>query len=76
MRLKTFAAFTAPAIILMAGLLIVPLITTLVWSFQNVPVGQPGVFNGIANYVEIFTDRRFGRDAAFTITYAIVMTIA
>jgi ABC-type sugar transport system permease subunit len=34
MRLKTFAAFTAPAIILMAGLLIVPLITTLVWSFQ------------------------------------------
>ena len=76
MRLKTFAAFTAPAIILMAGLLIVPLITTLVWSFQNVPVGQPGVFTGIANYVEIFTDRRFGRDAAFTITYAIVMTIA
>ncbi|NIJ05150.1 carbohydrate ABC transporter permease [Frigoribacterium faeni] len=76
MKAKEFAAFTAPAVVLMGGLLIVPLVTTVVWSFQNVPVGQPGVFNGLDNYVEIFSDERFGRVAAFTVGYTLVVTAA
>jgi ABC-type sugar transport system permease subunit len=76
MKLKQFVAFSAPAIVLMAGLLLVPLITTLVWSVQNVPVGQPGVFNGLANYREIFSSPRFGDAAAFTVVYTIAITIA
>lgn len=74
MRLKQFAMFSAPAIILMVGLLIVPLVMTLVWSFQNVPVGQPGTFNGLSNYAEIFTSPRFRRAAMFTVGFTLVLT--
>jgi ABC-type sugar transport system permease subunit len=74
MKLRQFAGFSAPAIILMVGLLVIPLAATLTWSFQNVPVGQPGVFNGVANYVEMFTSARFGEAAAFTIVYTLVVT--
>jgi ABC-type sugar transport system permease subunit len=75
MKLKQFAGFSAPAIVLMVGLLVIPLGATLTWSFQNVPVGQPGVFNGLANYAEIFTSPRFGEAAGFTIVYTLVITV-
>ncbi|MFL0410926.1 carbohydrate ABC transporter permease [Microbacterium paludicola] len=74
MRLKQFALFSGPAIVLMAGLLIVPLVMTIVWSFQNVPVGQPGVFNGIDNYVEIFSSPRFLNAALFTVVFTLILT--
>lgn len=74
MRLKQFALFSGPAIVLMAGLLIVPLVMTIVWSFQNVPVGQPGVFNGIDNYVEIFSSPRFLNAAVFTVVFTLILT--
>jgi N,N'-diacetylchitobiose transport system permease protein len=73
-RLKQFALFSGPAIVLMAGLLIVPLVMTIVWSFQNVPVGQPGVFNGIDNYVEIFSSPRFLNAAVFTVVFTLILT--
>jgi N,N'-diacetylchitobiose transport system permease protein len=73
-RLKQFALFSGPAIVLMAGLLIVPLVMTIVWSFQNVPVGQPGVFNGIDNYVEIFSSPRFLNAALFTVVFTLILT--
>ena len=76
MKLKHFVAFSAPALVLMLGLLLVPLVTTLIWSFQNVPVGQPGVFNGLANYFEIFSSPRFGDATMFTIGFTIVVTLA
>lgn len=74
MRLKQFALFSGPAIVLMAGLLIVPLVMTIVWSFQNVPVGQPGVFNGIDNYLEIFSSPRFLNAAVFTVAFTLILT--
>jgi len=73
-RLKQFALFSGPAIVLMAGLLIVPLVMTIVWSFQNVPVGQPGVFNGIDNYLEIFSSPRFLNAAVFTVAFTLILT--
>ena len=74
MRLKHFALFAGPAILLMTCLLIVPLVMTFAWSFQNVPVGQPGTFNGIDNYLEIFSSPRFGNAAAFTVVFTLVLT--
>lgn len=74
MRLKQFALFSGPAIVLMAGLLIVPLVMTIVWSFQNVPVGQPGVFNGIDNYLEIFSSPRFLNATVFTVAFTLILT--
>jgi len=73
-RLKHFALFAGPAILLMTCLLIVPLVMTFAWSFQNVPVGQPGTFNGIDNYLEIFSSPRFGNAAAFTVVFTLVLT--
>nr|WP_240897893.1 sugar ABC transporter permease [Kineococcus vitellinus] len=58
----------------MAGLLLVPLVTTVVWSFQNVPVGRPGTFTGLSNYSELLSSTRFRGAAAFTVGYALVAT--
>ncbi|KAB8164511.1 ABC transporter permease subunit [Streptomyces sp. 3MP-14] len=74
MRPRTFFALSGPAIALMAALLIAPLIATLTWSFQNVPVGQSGTFVGLDNYRQLLTSPRFGRAAAFTVAFALVIT--
>jgi len=74
MRTRTFFALSSPAIGLMVALLVVPLIATLDWSFQNIPVGEPGVFNGLANYRELLTSPRFIQAAEFTIGFALVVT--
>ncbi|WP_432565355.1 carbohydrate ABC transporter permease [Kineococcus sp. SYSU DK003] len=75
MRRKDFLTLAGPAVVLMAALLLVPLVTTVVWSFQNVPVGQPGTFNGLANYTELLTSPRFGNAAVFTVGFALVATV-
>lgn len=74
MRVKTFLALSLPALGLMAALLIVPLVATLTWSFQNVPVGEPGTFIGFGNYSELFGSPRFLDAAVFTIGFALVIT--
>lgn len=61
--------------ILMGALLVVPLGATLIWSFQNVPVGQPGVFNGLENFREVLSSPRFQGAARFTIGFAIILTL-
>ena len=74
MRRKDFLLMSGPAVLLMAGLLLVPLVTTVVWSFQNVPVGRPGTFTGLSNYAELLSSTRFRGAAAFTVGYALVAT--
>ncbi len=74
MRTRTFFALSWPAIALMAVLLVVPLIATIQWSFQNVPVGEAGTFNGLANYRELFNSPRFIEAAKFTVGFALVAT--
>lgn len=75
MRTRTFFALSWPAIAVMAGLLIVPLTLTFIWSFQNVPVGQPGVFIGLDNYREILGNKRFWDAAGFTVGIAIMLMV-
>ena len=74
MRRQDFLTLAGPAVVLMAALLLVPLGTTLVWSFQNVPVGQPGTFTGLANYRDLLGSPRFRDAAAFTVGFAVVAT--
>ena len=74
MRRKDFLLLSGPAVLLMAALLLVPLVTTVVWSFQNVPVGRPGTFTGLSNYSELLSSTRFRGAAAFTVGYALVAT--
>lgn len=75
MRVRTFFALSGPAIGLMAALLVVPLIATIQWSFQNVPVGEVGTFNGLSNYRELLTSPRFIEAAKFTVGFALVATL-
>jgi N,N'-diacetylchitobiose transport system permease protein len=75
MRSRTFVALSAPAVGLMTLLLVVPLFATLVWSFQNVPVGQPGTWTGLANYTELVGSARFRSAAVFTVGFAVAATV-
>ena len=75
MRRSDFLVLASPAILLMSALLVVPLASTIAWSFQNVPVGQPGTFNGLANYRELLSSDRFRGAAAFTVGFALVATV-
>ncbi|GMA30906.1 carbohydrate ABC transporter permease [Litorihabitans aurantiacus] len=74
MRRRQFLLFSAPAVLLMAGLLIVPLVMTLVWSFQNVPLGSAGTFNGGANFAEVLGNPRFRSAATFTVVFTVILT--
>lgn len=74
MRTRTFFALSSPAIALMTALLVVPLIATVTWSFQNVPVGQPGTWVGLANFRELLASPRFLEATAFTVVFAVVVT--
>lgn len=75
MRARTFFALSGPAVGLMTLLLVVPLFATLVWSFQNVPVGKPGTWTGLANYTELISSSRFRGAAVFTVGFAIAATV-
>jgi len=74
-RRKDFLVLASPAVLLMAALLLVPLVTTVVWSFQNVPVGRPGTFTGWSNYADLLTSPRFRSAGAFTVGYALTATV-
>jgi N,N'-diacetylchitobiose transport system permease protein len=74
-RRKEFLTLSGPTVLLMAALLLVPLVTTVVWSFQNVPVGQPGTFTGFSNYGELLSSSRFLHAGAFTVGYAVAATV-
>jgi alpha-glucoside transport system permease protein len=50
-------AFLAPALILLAGILLYPMVYTVVRSlFRDDAGGTSGAFAGLANYSSIFTD--------------------
>ncbi len=75
MRARTFFALSGPAVGLMTMLLVVPLFATLVWSFQNVPVGKPGTWIGLTNYTELVSSSRFRGAAVFTVGFAVAATV-
>lgn len=74
MRRREFVLLIAPSVIVMFGLLVVPLYRTIVWSFQEVEYGAPGVFVGLQNYTAALTDPRFLRAVAFTVGLTVAVT--
>jgi ABC-type sugar transport system permease subunit len=76
MRKREFALLVAPSMIVMFGLLVIPLYRTIVWSFQEVQYGSPGVFVGLQNYSAALTDPRFLRAVAFTVGLTLIVTAA
>ena len=76
MRRREFALLVAPSMIVMFGLLLVPLIRTVQWSFQEVEYGAEGTFVGLQNYATALSDPRFLRAVAFTVVLTIIVTLA
>ena len=74
MRRREFALLVGPSMIVMFGLLLLPLVRTVQWSFQDVQYGEAGVFVGLQNYVTALTDARFGRAVAFTVILTLLVT--
>ncbi len=74
MRRREFTLLIGPSVLVMFGLLVVPLIRTVQWSFQQVSYGTPGVFVGLSNYTQALTDPRFGRAVFFTVFLTLVVT--
>ncbi|WP_299036755.1 carbohydrate ABC transporter permease [uncultured Pseudokineococcus sp.] len=72
MRRREYLYLVAPSVLVMFGLLVIPLVRTIQWSFERVRYGSPGTFVGLDNYRDALTDPRFGSAVAFTV----VVTIA
>ncbi|MBD8207412.1 sugar ABC transporter permease [Microbacterium sp. CFBP 8790] len=75
MKAREFWLLFAPSLIIMAGLLVVPLVRTVQWSFESVRYGSPGTFVGLQNFADALTDPRFGKAVLFTVTVTVVTTV-
>ena len=56
MTRREFAIFSAPSMILMVALMVIPLIVTIVLSFCTFTLGELPQFVGLSNYVNLFTN--------------------
>ncbi|MDF2491988.1 MAG: hypothetical protein K0Q58_566 [Microbacterium sp.] len=74
MKAREFWLLFAPSFVVMAGLLVVPLVRTIQWSFESVRYGSPGTFVGLANFADALTDVRFGKAALFTVVVTVITT--
>lgn len=75
MRRRDLFIGAGPTLAVMVLLLGVPLIYTIVWSFQSVEFGTPGEWIGLGNYARVLQDAEFQSAVAFTVGYAIASTI-
>lgn len=75
MKAREFWLLFAPSLVIMAGLLVVPLVRTVQWSFESVRYGSPGTFVGLQNFADALTDPRFGKAVLFTVTVTVVTTV-
>ncbi|MET3291778.1 UNVERIFIED_CONTAM: multiple sugar transport system permease protein [Brevibacillus sp. OAP136] len=64
----------APAIIIVFGIVIYPLVQTFLYSLEDIDLsaGKTGAFVGIANYVETLSDRAFWESLGRTAYFAAV----
>ncbi|PDQ36218.1 MAG: hypothetical protein B5766_02045 [Candidatus Lumbricidophila eiseniae] len=67
MKAREFWLLFAPSLLVMGGLLVIPLVRTVQWSFESVHYGSPGSFVGLENFATALTDPRFGRAVLFTL---------
>src|SRR6218665_2261623 len=67
MKAREFWLLFAPSLLVMGGLLVIPLVRTVQWSFEGVHYGSPGSFVGLEKFATALTDPRFGRAVLFTL---------
>ena len=61
--------FLAPAILMLAFVLLVPFVQAIILSFYNKPIGAPATYAGIENYVATLTDPAFWTAAKNTFVF-------
>jgi multiple sugar transport system permease protein len=62
----------APGLALFAGLLWLPILATLYFSFTDYGILQSPTYTGLKNYAELFSDRIFQRAVAYTVGLLLV----
>lgn len=75
MRRRDFLIGIGPTLLVMVALLLIPLVYSLVWSFQKVEYGSSGTWIGLGNYTRVLNDPTFRTSVAFTVGFAIVHTL-
>ncbi len=71
MKRRTFYMFMSPSLLVMLTLMVFPLLTSI-WlsmqfmTFRNINAPE---FVGLANYLEVFDDRKFWQAFSFTVTF-------
>ncbi len=71
-------AFLAPAILLLSFVLLFPFVQAVILSFYDKPIGAPGTFSGLANYIDTLVDPQFWHSALNTfyfVFFSIVMKL-
>ena len=69
--------FIAPAFVLFTAFLIVPTLSSFYYSFTSWDGISPNInFNGLNNYIEIFTSARFGNALKNTALLTVVISIS
>jgi len=71
-RRKEFLFLVGPSAFIMTALLVVPLVQTLIWSFQNITYGQEGVWTGLSNYTQVLGDGQFRQAVLFTVGLTLI----
>lgn len=74
MKPREFWLLFFPSLLVMGGLLVVPLVRTIQWSFEEVHYGTPGTFVGLDNFIHALSDPRFGKAVLFTVTVTVIAT--
>jgi raffinose/stachyose/melibiose transport system permease protein len=70
---RAIAIFLAPALVVYLGVIVVPVVWSLVYSFFK---GTPALgfqFVGLANFTHLWTDHTVRQTLVFTIKYAVVL---
>lgn len=72
---KTYLAMLVPAFILFTGLLMVPFLTGLFYTFTNFKGYGDWRWIGLSNYISLFQDNVIWQSYWFTFKYALVATV-
>ncbi len=72
---RRYYLFAAPALILIAGVIIFPWVFTLVMSLMEFKVGGSAEFVGGANFAKLFADARFGESVLRTFWFTILAVV-
>jgi multiple sugar transport system permease protein len=72
---RRYYLFAAPALVLMAGVIIFPWVFTLVMSLMEFKVGGSVDFVGSANFTKLFADARFGESVLRTLWFTILAVV-